>query len=255
MIRIWAIAVNTYREAVRNRILHSIVFFAVGMIVLSLAPKEVTIGSQDKVVRSISQTSIDFFACIMAMFLGISTISRELEQKTIYTLISKPISRLHFIMGKFFGIILTISVEILLLGIFYTLIISLQQGFPHSVFFLSLLILLLEVMLLTAFSVLFASYSSSTTATAFVLATFVIGHLADDIWLFSSEAENPMFQELGRTLYYLLPNFEALSIRTESIHNEGISLPETSFILGYGLCYTSVVLLGASLLFSRRDIK
>ena len=255
MIKIWAIAQNTFREAIRNKILHSILFFAFGMIVISIALKEVTIGEQDKVVRSISQSSIDFFASIMAMFLGISTIGSELENKTIYTLLSKPISRAQFLLGKFGGIILTISTEIGLLCLFYTAIISVQQGFPTPVFFLSLVLLMIEVMLITAWSVFWASYSSQMTASAFLFAVFIIGHLADDIWLFASEAEHPAFQELGRLLYYILPNFEALSIRTEAIHNEIVPLRQFLFALGYGLSYTCFVLIGANALFSRRDIK
>ena len=255
MIKIWAIAHNTFREAVRDRILHSILFFAFGMIVLSLALKEVTIGEHDKVVLSIAQTSIDFFASIMAMFLGISTIGKELENKTIYTLLCKPIQRSHFLLGKFGGIMLTIVTEIMLLALFYIFIITAQQGFPPTIFFFSLLLLIVEMMLIAAWSVLCASYSSKTTATAFVLAIFVIGHLADDIWLFSSEADNPMFQEMGRALYYLLPNFEALSIRTESIHAESTPIREVLFALGYGICYTTTVLLTAILLFRHRDIQ
>ena len=255
MIKIWAIAQNTFREAVRDRILHSIIFFAFGMILLSLVLKEVTIGEQDKVVRSIAQSSIDVFASIMAMFLGISTIGKELENKTIYTLLSKPIGRAHFLLGKYCGIILTILAEVILLALFYTLLIGLEQGFPEPVFFASLILVMIEMMLITACSVLCASYSSRTTASAFVLAIFVIGHLADDIWLFASEAQSPMFQQLGQALYYLLPNFEALSIRTQSIHNESIPFMEMLYSIGYGVSYTTVVLLGAITLFRRRDIQ
>lgn len=255
MIKVWAIAQNTFREAVRDRILHSIIFFAFGVILLSLVLKEVTIGEQDKVVRSIAQSSIDIFASIMAMFLGISTIGKELENKTIYTLLSKPIGRAHFLLGKYCGIILTILAEVILLALFYTLLIGLEQGFPEPIFFASLVLVMIEMMLITACSVLCASYSSRTTASAFVLAIFVIGHLADDIWLFASEAKSPMFQQLGQTLYYLLPNFEALSIRTQSIHNESIPFVEMLYSIGYGVSYTTVVLIGAITLFRRRDIQ
>lgn len=255
MITIWAIAQNTFREAVRDRILHSIIFFAFGMIILSLVLKEVTIGEQDKVVRSIAQSSIDIFASIMAMFLGISTIGKELENKTIYTLLSKPIGRAHFLFGKYCGIILTILAEVILLALFYTLLIGFEQGFPEPIFFASLILVMVEMMLIAACSVLCASYSNRTTASAFVLAIFVIGHLADDIWLFANEARTPMYQQLGQTLYYLLPNFEALSIRTQAIHNEQIPYTEMLYSIGYGISYTTAVLLGAITLFRRRDIQ
>ena len=254
MMRVWAIAINTFREAVRNRILHSIVFFAVGMILLSIVLKDVTIGEQEKVVRSIAQSSIDFFASIIAMFLGISTIGKEIENKTIYTLLSKPISKGHFILGKYTGLMLTIGLEILLLGIFYTVFIGLQQQLPSPIFYVSLVILFVEMMLLTACSVLCAAYSKPTEASGFILAIFVIGHLADDIWLFSTEAENQNIKQIGQTLYYLLPNFEALSIRTQAIHQESISLMQSMFTIGYGFSYTAIVLILAIFLFQRRDI-
>ena len=254
MMRIWAIAVNTFREAIRNRILHSILFFAIGMILMSVALKDVTIGEQEKVVRSIAQTSIDFFASIIAMFLGISSIGKEIENKTIYTLLSKPIGKRHFILGKYMGLMLTIGLEIILLATFYTIFIGLQQSMPAPIFYMSLVVLFVEMMLLTACSVLCAAYSKPTEAAGFIMAIFVIGHLADDIWLFSTEAENPNFREIGQTLYYLLPNFEALSIRTEAIHQEAISLTQSALAIGYGLSYTAIVLTIAIVLFQRRDI-
>ena len=172
MKRLWALCVNTFREAVRDRVLHSILFFAVGVVIFSLALKEVTIGDQAKVVRSIGQSGIDFFASVIAMFLGISSIWKELEKKTIYTLLSKPIPRWMFLLGKYCGLMLTIVVEVVLLTCLYSLLMLAQQSFPPPVFFASIALLLVELMLITAWSILFSSYSAPTTATAFMLATF-----------------------------------------------------------------------------------
>ncbi|MEC7988017.1 MAG: ABC transporter permease subunit [Myxococcota bacterium] len=254
MNRLWALCINTFKEAVRDRVLHSILFFAVGVVVLSLALKEVTIGDQAKVVRSIGQSGIDFFASVIAMFLGISTIWKELEKKTIYTLLSKPIPRWMFLMGKYAGLMLTVIVEVVLLAVLYSLLMMVQQSFPPPVFFVSVALLIVELMLITAWSILFSSYSAPTTATAFMIATFCIGHLADDIWLFSNSAETPIFRQMGSFLYWTLPNFEALSIREAAIHGREIPWERVGFALMYGLSYTMAVLVAATAIFKRRDI-
>ena len=254
MSRLWALCINTFREAVRDRVLHSILFFAVGVVVFSLALKEVTIGDQAKVVRSIGQSGIDFFAAVIAMFLGISSIWKELEKKTIYTLLSKPIPRWMFLLGKYSGLMLTIFVEVILLASLYSILMMIQQSFPPPVFFASIALLLVELMLITAFSILFSSYSAPTTATAFMLATFCIGHLADDIWLFSNTAETPVFQDIGAALYWVLPNFEALSIREAAIHGHAVPWGRVGYAILYGLSYTIAVLIAACSIFKRRDI-
>ncbi len=254
MNRLWALCINTFREAVRDRVLHSIIFFAVGVVIFSLGLKEVTIGDQAKVVRSIGQSGIDFFASVIAMFLGISSIWKELEKKTIYTLLSKPIPRWMFLLGKYCGLMLTVVAEVVLLAALYTALMVFQQSFPPPVFFMSIALLIIELMLITAWSILFSSYSAPTTATAFMIATFCIGHLADDIWLFSSAAENPLFRDLGAALYWTLPNFEALSIREAAIHGQPIPWERVGYAFTYGLSYTTAVLVAAMAIFKYRDI-
>ena len=174
MRKIQALALNTFREAVRDRVLHSILFFATALILFSLILKDITIGDQEKIVRSVAQGGIDIFASLIAMFLGISLVWKEMEKKTIYTILSKPISRPIFILGKYSGLMLTVFVEILLLSVVYVCSIGLQQGFPPLIFFVSMGMLLVELALLTAWATLFSAYSAPMTASAF---TFAISDL------------------------------------------------------------------------------
>ncbi|MBM75099.1 MAG: hypothetical protein CMK59_06845 [Proteobacteria bacterium] len=253
--RLWALALNTFREAVRDKVLHSIFFFATATIVFSLILREVTIGDQAKVVRSVAQGGMDLFASIIAMFLGISLIWKELEKKTIYTILSKPIPRWMFVLGKYVGLQMTIFVEVFLLGTLYVCLMMVQQSFPPSVFFFSILLLLLELMLLSAWAILFSAYSAPTTASAFTIAIFVIGHLADDIWIFGSQSDQLMLRELSAMLYWVLPNFEVLSIREQAVHGENVPWRQFLFACGYGLTYTAAVLSAAVMIFQKRDIK
>lgn len=255
MRRLWALASNTFREAVRDRVLYSILFFAVGIILLSLALEEITIGDQAKVVRSVAQGSIDIFGSIIAMFLGVSLVWKEIERKTVYTILSKPIPRWMFVLGKYLGLLLTLFVELAFLILVYVGLMLIQQSFPQPVVFLSFGTLFAELALLCAWATLFSTYSAPMTAAAFTLAVFVIGHLADDIWLYGSQAESPAVQSIAHTLYYALPNFSLFSLRTEAVHQLPIPWERVGPALGYGLAYTSAVLGVAMAVFQRRDLR
>ena len=255
MNRLWALATNTFREAIRDRIWISILFFALASILFSVALKEITIGDQAKVVRSIAQGGVDFFSSIIAMFLGISLVWKELEKKTIYTILSKPIPRWMFILGKYIGLMMTVLVAVLSLILIYTLLMWFEQGFPPLVLFVSFGLLVVELMLLTAWATLFSSYSAPTTATVFLLSIFVIGHLADDIWLFGNQSESAFIRQAASGLYWLLPNFEALSIREISVHERDIPWGQVGHAVLYGVGYTITVLSAAIFIFQRKDIK
>jgi ABC-type transport system involved in multi-copper enzyme maturation permease subunit len=255
MMRITALAVNTFREAVRDRILYSILFFGIGVILFSLALEDLTIGDQAKVVRSVGQGAIDLCATIISIFLGISLVWKELERKTIYTILSKPIPRWMFILGKYTGLMLTLFVELVILIGIYCILMTFEQQFPPPILFISMGMLWIELMLLTAFATLFSCYSAPTTASAFTLATFVIGHLADDIWLFGNQSESEFIQQISRALYWALPNFELFNIRDFAVHERAVPWEQIWPAIGYGLGYTIAVLVVAIAIFQNRDIK
>lgn len=255
MSRLWALATNTFREAVRDRVLYSILFFAVGVLIMSVAVQEITIGDQDKVVRSVAQGAIDWFGALIAIFLGISVVYKEIERKTVYLILSKPISRWTFVLGKYLGLVLTLGVEIAILLLLYVVVMTMQQHFPPLVVFVSMGTLMLELMLLTAWATLFSTFSTPMTAAAFTLAIFVIGHLADDIWLFGNQAQDPSIRQVARVLYWALPNLEVFSLRVEAVHEQDIPWGRVWGAAGYGLAYTSAVLAVAVAVFQRRDLK
>jgi ABC-type transport system involved in multi-copper enzyme maturation permease subunit len=255
MQRLWALAYNTFREAVRDRILYSILFFAVGVIVLSLLMQEISVGDRDKVVRSVAQGAIAAFGSIISMFLGISLVWGEVEKKTVYTILSKPISRWLFVLGKYLGMMMTLSVVVAIMFAVYTVLLTIQQSFPPPVVYVSAALLMIELMLLTSWATLFSTYSAPTTAAAFTLAIFLIGHLADDIWLYGNQLDNPAAQSMARGLYWLLPNFEMFNLRSHAVHDLPIPWEQVWGATAYGVCYTAAVLGLAMLVFERRDLK
>jgi hypothetical protein len=130
-----------------------------------------------------------------------------------------------------------------------------QQDFPSGVFFISMWMLMIELMLLTAWTTLFSTYSAPTTASAFTISIFVIGHLADDLWLLGSKSDSILLEQIVHGLYWVLPNFELLSIRELSVHERTVPWEQVIAATGYGTVYSIVVLLIAITLFQRKDIR
>jgi ABC-type transport system involved in multi-copper enzyme maturation permease subunit len=255
MNRIWAIASNTHREAIRDRVLYSLLFFACVMLVASLVTKEITIGDQDKIVRGTALGAIVLFSSIMSMFLGVSLVYKELERKTIYTIAAKPIPRWMFVLGKYLGLLITLAVNLGIMSLLYLVLLGTRYGTVHPSLLAFLLLLFVELMLLTAWATLFSTYSGPTTATAFTLAVFVIGHLADDIWTFGHQAKSLWVQHMAEVLYWVLPNFEVFNVQPEATHQLVIGWTRIGTAMGYGFAYTTVVLAVAVLVFQQRDFK
>ena len=250
-----ALAKTTFREAIRDKVLYSLLFFAALLLLVSMAMQEFTIGDQDKVVRSTALGAIRLFGSIISVFLGIQLVYKELERKTIYTLAAKPLARWTLLLGKYLGLMGVLLVQLLLMGLFYVILITVQQGFPSSSVFVSWFLLYLELGLLTAWALLFSAYSSPTVATAFCLSIFAIGHLADDIALFGRQADSESLRQVAEVVYWLLPNFEVFNAAPLAAHNLPVPGAMVTGAVAYGLGYTAVVLVIAMSVFATRDFK
>jgi ABC-type transport system involved in multi-copper enzyme maturation permease subunit len=255
MSRIWVIATSTFREAVRDRILNSILFFAVLLLGVSLGLREVSIGDTDKIVRGVALGGVSLLASLIALFLGVSLVYKEIEKRTIYTLAAKPIARWQLLLGKYLGIWITLAAEVVLLGLLYVMIVSPQQGLPGLPVLVAWLLLMVELSLLSVWAMLFSTFASPVTATAYSLSLFVIGHFADDLHLFGERADPGAFRTLVMALYRVVPNLETFNVRAEAVHDVAVPWSEVAWSTAYGAGYTVAVLCVAMLVFTKRDFK
>lgn len=246
---------NTFREAIRDKVLNSILFFAALMLFVSLAMQELTIGDQDKVVRGVALGGVSLVAALISVFLGVGLVYKEIERKTIYTLASKPMPRWHLLLGKYLGLWVTLAVELLALAAMYTVIVGLQQGLPGPQIYLSMAMLMVELTLLTAWATLFSTFASPMMASAYTLCIYVIGHFCDDLQLFGEKSDNPAFKAMMLAMYRVLPNLEMFNIRTEAVHGIAVPASELLWSAAYGLGYTTAVLVVAMRVFEKRDFK
>jgi ABC-type transport system involved in multi-copper enzyme maturation permease subunit len=252
------VAINTFREAVRDRVLYNLIFFALMMIGAAIIVGGISIGIERLVIINLGLSAISIFGLIMAVFIGVGLVYKEMEKRTLYTLLAKPIRRGEFLVGKYGGLLLTLAVNtsLMTLGLAAALF---YVGRPFVRSDASILIavyfIMLELALVTALALFFSCFSSPLLSTLFTLGIYVTGVFAKDIRDFGDLTRNPVLQVATRILYYLVPNFHNFNAIAAASHGETIPFTLLLHNTLYALLYVTLVLLAASAVFSRRNLK
>lgn len=247
-----AIAFLTVKEAIRNKILYLLLFFAVILILSSWITSELTIGDDMKIIKDIGISSIHFFGVLITVFIGIGLVFREMEKRTIYLILSKPVSRPQFLLGKFLGLALTLFLVLCsLLSIFY--VVLALKGDPDPGLLIAFYLIYFEWLLLAAIAIVFSSFSTPLLSTMLTLAAFFAGHLTESLLLLKSRVHTEAARALLSTLYHALPNLELFNVRSQVVYHMPLpagSIFETSL---YGMFYLFTLLLLAILIFQKKD--
>lgn len=255
MLKVKAIIINTFREAVRDKILYNLLIFALIMIGGSILLGTLTIGEQQKIIKDMGLASISIFGTLIAVFVGIGLVYKEIERKTIYNILSKPVPRYQFLVGKYLGLILTLLVNVLVMGgVFFSIVYWMDGGVQLSLV-QAVYLIFLELMLITAVALLFSTFSTPSLSAIFTIAIYVIGHLSGDLKLFGAKAEQVWIKYLTQFIYYGLPNLENFNIKGLVVHQ--IALPKYFITLSslYGLFYITLLLFLSIVIFERRNFK
>jgi ABC-2 type transport system permease protein len=252
--RISAIALNTFREAIRNRILYLLLVFAVLMISFSQILSLLTVGSEEKIIKDFGLASIDVFGVLTSVFVGVGLVSREIERRTVYTLLAKPLHRFEFVLGKFSGLVITLLVNTLVMMLWFLLIVGIKGMFDPRLLAAGLL-LYFQFVLITAVAVLFSCLSSPILSSVMTLALYVIGHLLWSFDLLKAKIASPAGKMICSVLYYLLPNLGNFDAKAQAVHGLPIPPRMVGFALLYLLLYGTAVLAGACAIFERRELQ
>lgn len=252
MFKIFAIGRNTFREAIRDKILYAILFFATLMMFAALALGEMSLGHPVKVTIDMGLTAISLFGVLIAIFTGVSLVHKEIDKRTIYTIISKPINRYQFILGKYLGMTLTALVQIVTLTAVFTLLILFQQQFIDFNVYVAVFLYWLEIMLVLSVALFCSSFTTPFFSGLFTFFIFLFGRLMPDIYLVLNKTENPVVWFFLK-LTTILPNLSLLNIGGRVVHGELISTYDLFINTAYAVGYISAFLFLAMVLFSRRD--
>ena len=253
-MKVVSIALNTFRENLRDKLLYNLLVFALLMIGSSLLLMRLTLGEFHRLLLDVGLASINIFGVLIAIFVGIGLVSKEIEKKTIYTIVSKPVARYQFLVGKYLGLILTLFVNTLIMAAGLLLVLFAQDVPIESMLFKALGLIFLEFMVITAVALLCSTFTSATLSAIFTLATYVIGHLTADLKAFGEKMDEGM-RMVANGLYYVLPNLERFNLKGNVIHHIDVSGMDLFLIVAYGLTYVLFLLMSASIIFQRRDFR
>lgn len=256
MKRILSIAKNTFREAIRDRVLYNLVVFVLLITACAILLGELTDGQEARTIVNVGLNAVLLFGTFIAIFVGVGLVSKEIEKKTVYAIFSKPVRRTEFIVGKFLGLCSTLSVNtaIMSLGIMLALL-YVRGGDLIGPLWAATLLIFLELTITTAIAILFSSFSSPALSALLTFLVFVIGHLSASLRDLGKTMESPLAALFLEGIYFLLPNLSLFSFRTEAAIG---MMPTGSMLIGaigYAIAYIVVVLAVAAAVFARRNFK
>jgi ABC-type transport system involved in multi-copper enzyme maturation permease subunit len=252
------VAVNTFREAVRDRILYNLIFFALVMMGAAILVGQISIGIERLVIVNLGLSAISVFGLIMAIFIGVSLVSKEIEKRTLYSLLAKPIRRWQFLVGRYAGLLLTLIVNtsLMTLGLAAALLYvshSFQRG--DATILVAVYFILLQLALLTALALFFSCFSTPVLSTLYTLGIYIAGLFANDIRGFEQFAKSPTMDVVARVVYYLLPNFHDFNVIASASHGDPVPVSLIWQNTLYVALYVTVVLIASAAVFSRRNLK
>src|ERR1700680_255777 len=255
--RIVHIASNTFREAVRDRVLYNLIAFALLMSAAAVLVGQISIQIERLVVINLGLTAVSLFGIVIAIFIGIGLVSKEIDKRTLYTVLSRPVRRWEFIAGKFFGLsgTLVVNTFFMAIGVFAALA-YVSHHFERSDvgILVALYFIILQFVLITALALFFSSFSTPIFSAIFAFWLFVIGSFAQDLRNFAHMTHG-LTHWLATGAAYLVPNFSALNVISSVAHARPVPAQLILYNSAYALIYATMAICGAVLVFERRNLK
>jgi ABC-type transport system involved in multi-copper enzyme maturation permease subunit len=262
------VAVNVFKESVRDRVPYNLVLFAVLLISSSYLIGQLTAGQDVKIIKDLGLAATAVFGLFIAIFIGIGLVSKEVERRSIYSLLSKPISRPQFIVGKYAGLVLTLAVNVAVMTAATYLVLAYMTWMETEAFkaaweapgvdprmLKATLLIFVELMLVTAVALFFSTFSSPILSAAFTFGLYIVGHFNADLKNFDKIVESRPAIWLARAVYHVLPDLSAFDVKMEVVHGLPVAAGYVATTTAYGAAYIAALLLGAVVIFSRRDFK
>ncbi|MBW4697792.1 MAG: ABC transporter permease [Aphanocapsa lilacina HA4352-LM1] len=255
-VRIWAVASNVFRESVRDRILYLIALFAVLLLVGARLLPDLSAGAEYKIILDLGLGAMHLFGLVVAIFLGTNLLSKEIDKRTIFVLLSKPLGRGEFILGKHLGLAAVLALLVAAMALCFFGVVWIEQipiGGLGAPLLLSVVFIYIELLLLVAAALFFGSFASAVMASIFTLCLYLVGHFTQDLLKLGRLAGSAAVEQTTRILYLVLPDLERLNLRNGAVFGQ---IPPNAELLqagAYGLLYTGILLAIAIAVFSRRE--
>ncbi len=255
LLRIQTLAANTFREAIRNKLLYTLLGFGILMIGSGVLLATLSYVEVDEILQDMGMSAIRFFSAGIAIFVGIGLIHTEVERRTIFTILSKPVSRSEFLIGKWAGLTFTVWLQLLLMALAFAAV-SWMAGAPlGSAHGIAIALIGLELMVLVALATLFSAFTTPMLAALFTIGLWLIGHLSRDLRALGEQSDLDSVSKMTDFVFRVMPDFEVFNKTLEAVHGLPILAADVQMAIVYALAYTVATLVLASMIFSRRDFK
>jgi ABC-type transport system involved in multi-copper enzyme maturation permease subunit len=263
-----AIALSVFRESVRDKVFFNLLLFAVILVGASLLVGQTTAGQDLKIIKDLGLAATSLFGLFIAVFIGIGLVWKEVERRSVYSLLSKPVRRTDLVLGKYLGLVFTLLVNVAVMALaLYALLAYAQAATPASeqlaweapavdpALLVAFALIFAQLMLVTALALFFSTFSSPMLSAAFTFGLYVVGHFNADLKNFERVVDSPAVAWLARALYYLLPNLAPFDVKAQVVHGQAVAAGYVGLTLAYAVVYIAALLVAASAIFSRRDLK
>jgi ABC-type transport system involved in multi-copper enzyme maturation permease subunit len=255
LLRIFTIGHNTVREAIRNKLLYTLLFFAIALIGTGVLVSTLSYVEGERILQDVGLAAIRLMSVGIAVFVGVGLIHGEVERRTIYTILSKPVSRVEFLLGKYVGLVATTWLMLGVMALAFAGV-SLGYGAPlgggHAAAFF---LIGMELVVIVAVATLFSSFSTPMLASLFTVGIYLLGHLSRDLRQLGQQAEGESMAPVADFLFQVLPDLESFNVTIEAVHGLPIPAGEVGAAVVYALGYATLLLALAGYLFTKRDFR
>jgi ABC-type transport system involved in multi-copper enzyme maturation permease subunit len=252
--RTFVMAANVFREVIRDRALYLIAFFALFMGAAVRLLPEVAAATENKMILDVGLAAMSLLGLVVAVFVGTGLVNREIEKRTVLVLMAKPVSRLEFIVGKYFGLSAVLAVLVAAMtGIYMGILTLIQIPYPAVSLGVSALYLFFQLSLVTAIALVFGVFTSSLLATLLTFAVYLVGNFSRDLVSLGALTKNPAIASATRNLYYVLPDLARFDLKNQAVYGQLPGWETLALNAGYGVLYAVVLLAIATLVFSVRE--
>jgi len=253
--RIQALAWNTFRETVRDRIFYLVAVFGFVMLASTAVLSPLSIGAQGKIMTDVGLAAMTIFGLLVVVFVGSNMVRKEMDKGTITTILAKPVGRREYLLGKFLGLNLTLISMLGIMGVLFLLMLFLAPGTFSFRFLNAFYLAFWELVLINAVVIFFSTCVSSILAAVFTLGTFVIGHLSQSIRDFGSLQGTVLQQKMSTVVYYMVPDLEIFNVRGQVVHADPVSASHLIWATVYAVGWSAILILLAGAIFARKELR
>ncbi len=253
-MRVAEVAVHTLKETIRDRVFAVSLLFAAILIAGSVALSPLAAGQRGKVIQDVGLAAITAIGVFLAVFVGASLVHREMERRTIYTLLARPVGRTEYLIGKYIGVVLTLSLNVAAMGALYLALIAFHLHDFTAGHVAAVYLIAVELAVLAAFSVLFSVVSSPALGGLFTLAVFVVGHLAEDLQRFATLLPPGWTRSIARAAALFVPNLELFNVKGMVVYGKPVEPGLLVWATLYALGFVASAMLVAAVAFRRKDL-